>query len=267
MDVVTRNNVRDLGHGERDMVFAHGFGCDQTVWRDVAPAFEAPYRVIMFDHVGAGRSDLAAYSRTRYATLNGFARDLIEIIEAMSTRPVIFVGHSVSAMIGILAAISKPALFRLLVLVAPSPCYRNDGDYVGGFDQEALEQIVDAMDANYLGWSRSLAPVIMGHADRPELGEDLTNSFCRTDPDIARHFGRVTFLSDHRADLPRASVPSLILQCRDDAVAPATVGTYMRDTMPMSTLVNLNATGHCPHVSAPEEVIGVIRTALGALDG
>jgi sigma-B regulation protein RsbQ len=265
MRVEARNNIRTFGRGEPDLVFAHGFGCDQSVWRDVGPAFEASNRVVLFDHVGAGGSDLSAYSRTRYATLHGFARDVVEVIEAVATKPVVFIGHSVSAMIGVLAGMARPELFRLLVLVAPSPCYRNEGDYRGGYDAEALEQVVDAMDANYLGWSRSLAPVIMGNSDRPELGDELTNSFCRTDPDIARHFGRVTFLSDHRADLPHAKVPAVILQCQEDAVAPTSVGDYMHAKMPASTLVPLEATGHCPHVSHPGEVVGAIRDALWTL--
>ncbi len=262
LDVMRRNHVRVGGTGNPQIVFAHGYGCDQTMWLDVAPAFAATNRTILFDHVGAGQSDLSAFSRSRYATLHGYARDLVEIIDSAATGPVVYVGHSVSAMIGVLAAIERPQAFALLVLLTPSPCYRNDGDYRGGFEIEDLEQIIESMDANYLGWSRSLAPVIMGNPERPELSEKLTNSFCRTDPDIARHFGRVTFLSDHRADLPRSVVPSVILQCQTDAIAPASVGQYMQNMMPVSQLVELQATGHCPHVSHPDEVIAAIRHAI-----
>jgi sigma-B regulation protein RsbQ len=264
LDVRRRNNVRLSGTGDPQIVFAHGYGCDQTMWLDVEPAFASTCRTILFDHVGAGRSDLSAFSRVRYATLMGYARDLIEIVESVATSPVIYVGHSVSAMIGVLAAIERPQLFAQLVLLTPSPCYKNDGDYQGGFDPEDLEQIVDSMDANYLGWSRSLAPVIMGNPDRPELAEKLTNSFCRTDPEIARHFGRVTFLSDHRADLHRSRVPSVILQCQIDPIAPPSVGRYMHGAMPSSQLIELQATGHCPHVSHPNLVIAAIQQAMAA---
>ena len=262
MNVVQRNNVKVSGRGTRPMLFAHGFGCDQNMWRLVTPAFEADYRIVLFDHVGAGRSDLGAYDRTRYGRLEGYAEDVLEICAALDLKDVVFVGHSVSAMIGVLAAVMDPGRFARLVLVGPSPRYVNDGDYVGGFSREDIDGLLDVLDNNYLGWSRSMAPAIMGNPDRPELAEELTNSFCRTDPDIARHFARVTFLSDNRRDLPKLAVPSLILQCAEDAIAPAAVGEYVHRQLGDSRLVYLAATGHCPNLSAPEETIATIRAFL-----
>ena len=241
------------------MVFAHGFGCDQNMWRFVAPAFEATHRVVLFDHVGSGRSELSAYDRDRYATLDGYALDLLEILEEHDLHDVVFVGHSVSAMIGLLAANREPARFDRLVRVGPSPCYIDDADYVGGFSRADIEEMLDSLDSNYLGWSSAMAPVIVGNSDRPQLGEELTNSFCRTDPEIARHFARVVFLSDNRADLARTRTPALILQCADDVIAPSAVGDYVHRHLPGSTLVSMNATGHCPNLSAPEETIAAIR--------
>jgi len=249
--VKARNNVNVSGNGSATMVFAHGFGCDQTMWRFLAPAYEERFRTIAFDLVGSGRSDLSAYSREKYNTLHGYADDLLEIIDEFATGPVIFVGHSVSTMIGLLATIKAPQKFSAQVMVGPSPCYINDGDYVGGFSREDIDELLETMDANYLGWSSSLAPAIMGVPDRPELREELTNSFCRNDPEIAKHFARVTFLSDHRQDVARSSVPALILQCSDDMVAPLTVGEYLHRTLPASTLHIIDNVGHCPHMSAP----------------
>ena len=244
------------------MVFAHGFGCDQNMWRFVAPAFEDEYRVVLFDHVGAGRSDSAAYNRTRYSSLHGYASDVLDICRELDLRNVIFVGHSVSAAIGVLAANQEPERFDALVLVGPSPCYIDDGDYVGGFSREDIDGLLESLDSNYLGWSSAMAPVIMGNPDRPELGEELTNSFCRTDPTIARHFARVTFLSDNREDLPKVRARTLVLQCSEDAIAPQCVGEYVHRNIPGSELVLLNATGHCPNLSAPEETIAAIRAFL-----
>jgi sigma-B regulation protein RsbQ len=260
VSVLARNNVHV--HGDPDgqpMLFAHGFGCDQNMWRHVAPAFEATHRVILFDHVGAGNSDLAAYDRVRYADLRGYAQDVLEICRALELGDVVFVGHSVSAMIGVLAAREEPQRFAKLVLVGPSPRYIDDEDYTGGFSREDIEGLLDSMESNFLGWSGAMAPVIVGNADRPELGEELTNSFCRTDPDIAAQFARVTFTSDNRADLPQVAVPTLVLQCSDDAIAPRPVGEYVHAHMPNSELVLLEATGHCPNLSAPEETIAAIR--------
>jgi sigma-B regulation protein RsbQ len=230
----------------------------------VWPAFADEYRVVLFDHVGFGASDASAYDRDRYATLDGFARDVLEICAALDLHDVVFVGHSVSAMIGALAAAAEPDRFARLVLVGPSPRYIDDDGYVGGFSREDIEGLLETMESNYLGWSGQMAPVIMGNAERPELGEELTNSFCRADPDIAAHFARTTFLSDNRADLERVRTPSLVLQCRDDAIAPQAVGEYVRDHIPGSTLRVLDATGHCPNLSAPEETVGAMRDYLAA---
>ena len=262
MRVARRNNVKVSGRGTKPMLFAHGFGCDQNMWRLVAPAFEDDHKVVLFDHVGAGRSDLAAYSRTRYGTLDGYAEDVLEICRELALTGVTFVGHSVSAMIGVLAAIREPERFDALVLVGPSPRYLDDGDYVGGFAREDIDELLEALDANYLGWSSAMAPAIMGNPDRPELAAELANSFCRTDPEIARHFARVTFLADNRADLPRVRTRSLVLQCSEDAIAPLAVGEYVHRHRAGSRLAVMRATGHCPNLSAPGETIAAVRAFL-----
>ena len=246
-------------------MFSHGFGCDQNMWRFVAPAFEDTHRVVLFDHVGAGRSDASAYDRHKYGKLDGYATDVLEICNDLQLTDVIFVGHSVSAMIGVLAANREPTRFRALVLIGPSPRYINDGDYAGGFSTEDIEGLLASLDSNYLGWSSTMAPVIMGNADRPELGLELTNSFCRADPDIASHFARVTFLSDNRPDLARSRTPALVLQCSDDVIAPGAVGDYVHRHLPNSRLVVMRATGHCPNLSAPQETIAAITSFLASL--
>jgi sigma-B regulation protein RsbQ len=263
MRVQARNNVTEHGRPDgQPVLFSHGFGCDQNMWRFVWPRFEDGYRVVLFDHVGAGGSDLGAYHPERYSSLQGYAEDVLEICRELDLRDVVFVGHSVSAMIGVLAAAAEPDRFARLVLVGPSPRYVDDGDYVGGFSREDIEGLLDSMDSNYLGWSSQMAPVIMGNADRPELGEELTNSFCRTDPEIARSFARVTFLSDNRADLASVGTPSLILQCSDDAIAPEQVGRFVEREMPAARLVMLDAVGHCPNLSAPEATGAAIEEFL-----
>ena len=260
-----RNNVRVLGRGDRPMLFAHGFGCDQNLWRLVVPAFADSYQVVLFDHVGAGRSDLSAFDRQKYATLDGYATDVLEICRELQLHDVIFVGHSVSAMIGILAANREPQRFAALVLVGPSPRYIDDADYVGGFSREDIESLLGSLDSNYLGWSSAMAPAIMGNPDRPYLGEELTNSFCRTDPEIASHFARVTFFSDNRQDLGAVDTPTLVLQCSDDIIAPRAVGEYVHRRVPGSRFVMMKATGHCPNLSAPDETVQEIRTFLQSL--
>ena len=247
------------------MIFAHGFGCDQNMWRLVVPAFEESHRVVLFDHVGAGQSDLSAYDRQKYGTLNGYAADVLEICRELQLTDVVFVGHSVSAMMGVLAAKQEPGRFKALVLVGPSPRYINDADYLGGFSRQDIEGLLESLDSNYLGWSSSMAPAIMGNADRPELGEELTNSFCRTDPSIAAHFARVTFFSDNRHDLPHVAIPTLILQCSDDVIAPYAVGDYVHRQMPASQLVIMKATGHCPNLSAPKETVAAMKAFLRSL--
>jgi sigma-B regulation protein RsbQ len=265
MSAAGRNNV--IEHGPPDaqpMVFAHGFGCDQNMWRHVWPAFAEDYRVVLFDHVGAGGSDAGAYDSRRYDSLQGYASDVLEICRELDLLDVVFVGHSVSAMIGALAAAEDPGRFAKLVLVGPSPRYIDDEGYIGGFSQEDIEGLLKSMDSNYLGWSGAMGPVIMGNEDRPELGEELTSSFCRADPEIARHFARVTFTSDNRADLARVSTPSLVLQCSDDAIAPTVVGEYVNDNLADSRLVLLEASGHCPNLSAPEATVAAIKAFLAA---
>jgi len=261
--VVERNNIVFRGvPGAQPMVFAHGFGCDQNMWRHVWPAFEDGYRVVLFDHVGAGRSDLGAYDRAKYSTLQGYAADVLEICRELELHDVVFVGHSVSAMIGVLAAAEEPARFDRLVLVGPSPRYVDDDGYLGGFSREDIDGLLESLESNYLGWSTTMAPVIMGNADRPELGEELTNSFCRTDPAVARHFARVTFLSDNRADLRRVDVPALVIQCREDVIAPFEVGEFVQRELPRAELALIDATGHCPNLSAPEETVAAIEAFL-----
>ena len=241
------------------MVFAHGFGCDQNMWRFVAPAFEADYRIVLFDHVGAGASDLAAYDPERHGSLAGYADDVVEILRALELSDAVFVGHSVSSMIGVLAAAQAPETIGKLVLVGPSPRYIDDDGYIGGFGVEDIEELLVSMESNFLGWSSAMAPAIMGNADRPELGEELTASFCRTDPEIAARFARVTFMSDNRADLATVQVPTLVLQCSDDVIAPDAVGEYVHEQIAGSVLVRMAATGHCPNLSAPQETIDAIR--------
>jgi sigma-B regulation protein RsbQ len=262
MNVLTRYNVKTTGHGTTPMLFAHGFGCDQNMWRLVTPSFESDYKIILFDYVGHGRSDFSAYDRARYSSLNGYADDILEICEELNLRDVVFVGHSVSAAIGIIAAIRQPARFQNLILVGPSPCYVNEGDYVGGFTRKSIEELLDFLDSNHLGWSSAMAPAIMGNADRPELGTELANSFCRTDPEVAKQFARVTFLTDTRHDLPTFQIPTLIIQCSDDIIAPICVGQYMHRQMANSRLTILDANGHCPHLSDPDATVKAMKTYL-----
>lgn len=259
MSAITRNNVRVSGEGERAMVFAHGFGCDQNMWRFVAPAFEKDFKVVLFDHVGAGKSDLSAYDRHKYSSLAGYADDVIDIGRELGLRGAVFVGHSVSAMIGVLASLKSPAMFDRLVLVGPSARYINDGDYVGGFSEAQIEELLEFLGENHMGWSTAMAPAIMGNPGRPELGEELTNSFCRTDPDMAKAFARVTFTSDNRGDLPKVKIPALVLQCQEDIIASLEVGAYVHRQIPGSRMVVLDATGHCPNLSAPREVVTAIH--------
>lgn len=250
MSVLRRNNVHVHGKGP-PMVFVHGFGCDQHMWRLLAPHFAETHTCILMDLVGSGQSDLAAYDRQKYASLDGYAADLCEVLAEVSSAPAVCVGHSVSAMIGLLANLRSPDQFLAQVMVGPSPCYINDGDYVGGFERGDIESLLETLESNYLGWSSTMAPAIMGAPGQPELAVELTNSFCRTDPEIAKQFARVTFLSDHRAELPRLQAPTLILQCSDDLIAPRSVGEYMQAHIPNCTLCIIDNVGHCPHLSAP----------------
>jgi sigma-B regulation protein RsbQ len=261
--IQSRNNVKIFGTGTQPMLFAHGFGCDQNMWRFVTPAFENDYRIVLFDYVGSGRSDLAAYDPERYATLGGYVDDVLDVCHALDLRDVIFVGHSVSSMVGVLAANREPQLFERLILIGPSPRYINEApDYVGGFERSDIEGLLETMEKNYIGWANFLAPAIMKNPDRPELAAELEGSFCSTDPVIARRFAEATFFADNRADLAAVQVPSLIMQCSEDIIAPSAVGDYLSREMAGSTLQTLRATGHCPHMSHPEETIAVMREYL-----
>ncbi|MFE1753153.1 alpha/beta fold hydrolase [Streptomyces anandii] len=266
MDVVRRNNVTVTGnpHGPV-VVLAHGFGCDQNMWRMTVPALARDHRIVLFDYVGSGRSEPSAFSEERYGTLDGYARDVVEVCEALDLRDAVFVGHSVSAMIGVLAADAAPERIGALVMIAPSPRYIDDDGYRGGFTARDIDELLESLESNYLGWSAAMAPVIMGNPDRPELGQELENSFCATDPEMARVFARTTFLSDSRDDLKKVRVPTLVLECTDDVIAPREVGAFVHDAIAGSTLVTLEATGHCPHLSAPDATNAAITGFLAAL--
>ncbi|MEW2049625.1 alpha/beta hydrolase [Streptomyces sp. NPDC005476] len=266
MDIDRRNNVTVTGNPQgRTVVLAHGFGCDQNMWRLTVPALAADHRVVLFDYVGSGGSDPAAFSEDRYTSLDGYARDVVEVCEALDLRDAVFVGHSVSAMIGVLAVGMAPERIGALVMVAPSPRYIDDEGYRGGFSAEDIDELLGSLESNYLGWSAATAPVIMGNAERPELGDELTNSFCATDPEMARVFARATFLSDSRDDLKHVNVPTLVLECTQDVIAPREVGAFVHRAIPGSTLVTLDATGHCPHLSAPEATNEAITGFLAGL--
>jgi sigma-B regulation protein RsbQ len=259
-----RHNVHIVGTGRATMFFAHGFGCDQNMWRLLAPSYADRYRVVLFDLMGSGGSDLGCYDPKRYSSLDGHAADIVALVRELAEGPAIFVGHSVSAMIGMLADLAGPGRIAAHVMVGPSPCYINDGDYVGGFTRQDIESLLETLESNYLGWSSNMAPVIMGAPDRPELAVELTNSFCRTDPEIAKQFARATFLSDLRPFLPRLVTPTLILQCDDDMIAPVQVGEYLHRVLPRSSLAVIANVGHCPHLSAPGHSSAAIDAFLAS---
>ncbi|MEU1488075.1 alpha/beta hydrolase [Streptomyces sp. NPDC005752] len=264
MNIRSRNNITVAGRVDGPvLLLAHGFGCDQNMWRLVLPTLAENYRVVLFDYVGSGRSAPAAWDEERYSSLEGYALDVLEVCEELDLRDVTFVGHSVSAMIGVLAAAQAPSRFSRMVMVAPSPRYIDEDGYRGGFTADDIDELLESLESNYLGWSAAMAPVIMGNADRPELGQELTTSFCATDPDMARVFARTTFLSDSRADLKTLSVPTLVLECRQDVIAPREVGAYVHAAIPGSRLVTLEATGHCPQLSAPEATAAAITDFVG----
>jgi sigma-B regulation protein RsbQ len=261
-NILTRNNINISGNGSQTIIFAHGFGCDQNMWRFIVPAFENEYRIVLFDYVGCGKSAADAYIPERYSSLHGYAKDLIEVCDALGVKDAIFVGHSVSSMIGLLAAVEKPEYFSSMVFIGPSPCYINDTEYNGGFEKQDLEGLLDVMDNNYIGWANFLAPVVMKNPERPNLTQELEESFCSTDPIITRKFAEVTFFSDNRGDLHKLKVPSLILQCAEDAIAPDEVGDFTHKNIPGSQFRKMEATGHCPHMSHPEETIALIQEFL-----
>lgn len=262
MNVLKRNNVLIKGNGTRIIMFVHGFGCDQNMWRYVYPAFEEDYKIVLLDLVGAGGSDLSSFDPGKYGDLEGYADDIIEVAKHLQMKEIIYVGHSVSSLLGIIASQKVPGLIQSLILVAPSPSYINEGDYVGGFTKPEIEELLESLDQNHLGWSQTMAPVIMGNPAREDLNEELTNSFCRTDPVIAKHFARTTFLSDKRKLLTHVNIPTLILQCSNDVIAPVSVGTFMHQQIKDSKLVLMEATGHCPNLSAPLETIDEIKKFL-----
>ncbi|WP_053572834.1 alpha/beta fold hydrolase [Caballeronia cordobensis] len=265
MNVTTRNNVRVGGCGRVTMIFSHGFGCDQSMWRYVAPSFHDRYRTVLFDLVGSGGSDLSCYDYQKYGALDGYANDVLEILDQFADGPAVFVGHSVSAMIGMLATIRAPERFIANIMVGPSPSFLNDGDYVGGFTRPDIDGLPETLENYFLGWSSTMAPTIMGAPEQPELGQELANSFCRTDPDIAKHFARVTFLADHRADLTKVTTPTLIIQSDDDLLAPVGVGHYMHRAIADSRLCVVKNIGHCPHLSAPSASVDAMTSFLHAL--
>lgn len=265
MHLQRRNNIQVSGSGKVTIVFAHGFGCDQNMWRFLTPVFSEHYKIVLFDLVGSGQSDLSAYDTRKYDSLSGYANDLIEILDEYAEGPVIFVGHSVSAMIGVLADIQRPELFAAHAMISPSPCYINDGDYIGGFSRDDIDSLLSSLESNYLGWSSTMAPAIMGAPGKPELASELTNSFCNTDPDIAKQFARVTFYSDNRNDLHKVQTKTLILQCTDDLIAPQSVGEYMNAVMPNSTLRLIDNVGHCPHLSEPDVCSKEVKDFVSSL--
>lgn len=262
MDIVKRNSIKIIGEGSKHMLFSHGFGCDQNMWRLITPAFLDEYKIILFDLVGSGNSDLTFYDFDKYSTLQGYADDVIEICDELALNDITFIGHSVSTMIGALVVKAKPNLIKNLIMVGPSPCYINQEDYLGGFSSDDIDELLLSLESNYLGWSSAITPAIMGNPDRPELAEELETSFCRNDPKIAEHFAKVTFLSDHREDLKNINVETLIMQCSQDIIAPIEVGEYLHEKINKSTLKVMEATGHCPHLSAPAETISMIKSFL-----
>ena len=260
--IIKRNNVTVTGAGEKVMLFAHGFGCDQNAWKYIRNSFAEDHKLVFFDYIGAGKSDINAYDPQKYNSLDGYVTDVLEICDALKLKDVIFIGHSVSCMIGALAAIKRPAIFKKLVFIGPSPCYITKGVYEGAFDQETLDTLFEVMEEDYLSWSKSLAPAIMNKNNAPELGKELADSFCSIDPTIAKQFARVTFLSDNRKDLPLIPIESLTIQCTEDMIAPLATGEYIHQHTPGNTLTIIKAYGHCPHMSNPAETIAAIRAFL-----
>jgi sigma-B regulation protein RsbQ len=263
-DVILRHHITQVGQGTQPMLLAHGFGCDQQMWRFVAPAFAATHRVVLFDHIGCGRADIGAYDEQRHARIEGYADDVCDILRALDLHDVVYVGHSVSAMIGVLAALREPQRFARLVLVGPSPCYLNHPpDYLGGFEPEDIESLLDLMETNLLGWANYLAPAVMGAGHPEALTDELKASFCASDAYITRRFARATFTADHREVLPRLQVPALVIQVAEDAIAPRHVGEYVHARLPHSSLHLIDGVGHCPHLTHPQQTIAAIRHWLG----
>lgn len=260
--IISRNNVRQFGKGKQSMMFSHGYGCDQNMWRFVTPDFEDDYKIVLFDHTGSGKSDDTEYDYEKYNSLNGYANDVIEICENLELKNVIYVGHSVGTMIGALVAAQKPQLFSKMIMIGPSPCYINDEDYYGGFSEVDISELVETLESNYLGWSSTITPVIAGDPGKPEVAEELHNSFCRMNPEIAKHFAKVTFLSDNRKDLSQVTVPTQIIQSHPDMIAPVEVGKFVDKELPKSHYTQINSSGHCPHLTSPELTVEAIKEFL-----
>ncbi len=257
-----KNNVKRFGNGKQTIMFAHGYGCDQNMWRFVTPAFEKDYDIIIFDHVGSGKSDERAYDFQKYSSLSGYADDVIELCDELHLKNIIFVGHSVSSMIGSLASVKRPDLFKDLIMIGPSPCYINDNEYYGGFEKKDIDGLIEMLESNYLGWSSYITPIIAGEQDKPEYSVELNNSFCRMNPEIARHFAKVTFTGDNRSDLSNVTTPTLIIQSDPDVIAPVKVGMYVHEKIKNSKFEQLKSPGHCPHLTSPEQTIRSIKSYL-----
>jgi sigma-B regulation protein RsbQ len=261
-NILKRNNVKVIGKGDQPMLFIHGFGCDQNMWRFVTPAFEERYKIILIDLVGCGKSDDSAYDPEKYDTLQGHVNDVLEICSVLALKNVILVGHSISANISLLSSISNNKIFEKLILVCPSPKFLNEDGYTGGFDQKDIDGLIDAIESNYLGWSKAIAPVIMSNVERPELSNELEKSFCSNNPEIAIHFAKVTFLCDNRNALEKVKTKTLVLQSKTDNLAAVSVGEYVHDNIKNSVFKILETDGHCPHLSHPNETILAIKEFL-----
>lgn len=254
--IIARNNVKIFGEGEQTLLLAHGFGCDQNMWRFVKSDLGKKYRLVLFDYVGSGKSDLASFSSEKYSALDGYAENIIDVCRALNLEKVTIVGHSVSSMIGLIASIDSPQYFANMVMICPSPCFLNfPPNYFGGFERKDLEELIDLMDKNYIGWANYLAPLVMGSNNSPELIGEMSGSFCSTDPIIARVFAEATFFSDHRDILPKAKHPALVLQSRVDALASPSVGEYVQNNLPNSKMEIIDAEGHCLHMTCPEKIV------------
>ncbi|WP_339902366.1 alpha/beta hydrolase [uncultured Cyclobacterium sp.] len=260
--IINKNNVKRIGKGNQAILFAHGYGCDQNMWRFITPAFEEDYDIVLFDHVGSGNSNESHYDYQKYNSLNGYAEDVISLIENLELEKVIFVGHSVSSIIGLLAATQRPDLFKSMIMIGPSPCYINDEEYFGGFSKSDIDELIETLESNYLGWSSFITPIIVGNPDKPEFSKELHNSFCNMNPDIAKHFAKVTFLGDNRLDLNKMSIPGLVIQCHPDTISPVKVGKYVYNNLQNGEYMLLEASGHCPHLTAPEKTIAAIKSYL-----
>ena len=262
MSATARNNVRWSRSEGPPLIFAHGYGCDQAMWRHIEPCFEGSHRTILYDLTGCGKSEVSAYDFERHATLEGHADDLLEICRELGVNGATVVSHSVGCTIATLASLRAPDIISKMIMVCPSPSFINEGSYVGGFTRADIDELLEFLDSNFLGWSRHMAPVLMGAPERPELAEELRNSFCQTDPEVAKHFAAVTFLADHREEFARLQSPALIVQCSRDTLAPVGVGEWLHRAIKGSKLAIIDASGHCPHLSAPEMTLAAIAPFL-----